>query len=110
MSSKSRTRRPPPKPVEAPRSEILEVDDAYQNREIAEKAFYLRTHLHVLWEEVNDFEKMVEKSDAPEEVKTWLNRVHGNTSRYFQPAMNNLDQVRYTLDKEGHGKPKPRGE
>jgi len=87
-------------------AEIIQVDDSYQNREIAEQAFYLRTHVKVLSDEVQKFEKMVEDSDAPEKIKAWLRRVHGNTSRYFQPTLNNLDQVRLVLDKEDHGRPK----
>lgn len=92
---------PPQKP---PKFEMLEVDDTYQNVELAQQAFYLRTHIKVLWEEVNKFEEMVKAADAPQPVKDWLMRVHGNTSRYFPGAMNNLDQVRAILDKENQGK------
>ena len=103
MSSKSRKG---PKPKEIPKPvETLEIDDEYQNRDIAEKAFYLRTHLSVLNEEVQEFLAMVEKADAPKPVKSWLKRVHGNTSRYFKPAMDNLDQVRLILDKKRQGLP-----
>lgn len=103
MSSKSRKG---PKPKEEPRAaEILEVDDSYQNRELAEQAFYIRTHIQVLAEEVDKFETMAARSDAPQQVKDWLKRVHGNTSRYFKPAVNNLDQVRFILDKEHSGRP-----
>lgn len=86
--------------------EVLEVDDDFQSRELAEQAYYLRTHIKVLWEEVQKFEKLIEASDAPEQIKVWLRRVHGNTSRYFKPAMNNLDQVRAILDKEYQGRSK----
>ena len=103
MSSKSRKG---PKPKEESRpEEILEVDDTYQNRELAEQAFYLRTHIQVLSEEVDKFMKMAEGSDAPQHIKDWLKRVHGNTSRYFKPTINNLDQVRIILDKDDHGRP-----
>lgn len=84
---------------------VVEIDDSYQNRELAEKAFYLRTHFSVLVSEVEEFKRMVAASDAPDATKQWLLRVHGNTSRYFKPVMGNLDQVRCILDKEKQGRP-----
>lgn len=33
----------------------------------------------------------------------WLDRVHTNILRFIPPALDNLDQVRWTLDKEKGG-------
>ena len=79
------------------------VESQYQDESIAQQAFYLRTHIQVMGDELEKFGKMVEESEAPPDIKAWLNRVQGNLTRYFRPSMDSLDQVRFVLDKEGQG-------
>ena len=81
----------------------VSVDSDYQDDRLAQQAFYLRTHVQVIGDELDKFKKMFEDSEAPPEIKEWLHRVHSNLSRYFRPSMDNLDQVRFVLDKEKQG-------
>ena len=80
-------------------------DEGYQNQEIAQQAFYLRTHIQVLSEELAKFSSLIKESDAPQGTKEWLGRVQVNVFRNFRPAMDNLDQVRCILDKKSQGLP-----
>jgi hypothetical protein len=78
----------------------------YQNREIAVKAFHLRTSLSALEDEAREFLEVAEESNAPDHIKSWARRVQGNVARHFKPAIDNLDQVRFVLDPDRQGSPK----
>ena len=82
-------------------------EDQVQVREIAEKAFYLRTLITVMLRDLVEFETLIEKhSDKLGEVQMeWLHRTADNLRSRIRPSIDNFDQVRAVLDKEKMGRP-----
>lgn len=79
------------------------------NEALAGKAFYLRTFIAALKEELKCFSVEIESAVLPQETRDWLRRVCNNFDRYLGPAINNFDQVRLILDKENGGVPDKKG-
>lgn len=76
--------------------------------EMARRARRLQKKLEALKDEdLTEWLEVLGDVDAGEHYTDselgWLDRVHTNVLRFIPPAIDNLDQVRWTLDKEKGG-------
>jgi hypothetical protein len=74
--------------------------------EMAEFAFKLRSKLSAIKDEdLVQFLVYIEKLDDPISLEelAWLDRVHTKLLHRIVPCLDNLDQVRWTLDSERGG-------
>lgn len=79
----------------------LEKDMAVKARVLQEKLEALMDDDLTGW--LDHIETLRDEGRMSEDELGWLDRVHTNILRFIPPALDNLDQVRWTLDKEKGG-------
>jgi hypothetical protein len=77
-------------------------------KEMAQLARTLRKKLKAINEEeivewLEQLDKLSAEGVMSKDELAWLDRIHTNIMRRILPSLDNLDQVRWTLDKERGG-------